>query len=126
MVMVAVAGCLQGEPGTTSTTHGPENLGQPLDIHVQNPTQRDAVLRFSLEGQDDFTFLMPARPVRPNVGAAYDGSVPPGSTLVVRDVELGVEHALTLPSGSEQVFVHIEVEDGNIAPEWSPGAYGYD
>ena len=127
MVMVAVAGCLQGEPGTTSTAHGPENLGQPLDIHVQNPTQRDAVLRFSLEGQDGFTFRMPAEPgLSPNVDHAYAGSVPPGSSLTILDVRLGVEKSLDLPNNIEWVHVHVQIEDGGIAPSWSHEFHGYD
>lgn len=121
-----LAGCVQDEPGTTSTTQGPRDLGQPLQINVQNPTSEDAVLRFTLPGQDAFTFRLPAEPgTSPNVGVAYAGSAPPGSTLHLLEPSTGATRSLDLPEGTQAVYVHVEFRDG-IDLAWSHEPYGYD
>jgi len=125
-LLCLVAGCAASQPGTTETTHGPADLGRPLQINVQNPTSKDAVLRFTLAGQDPFTFRLPADPgTSPNVGQAYSGSVPPESTLHLLEPSTGATRMLDLPPGSAPVYVHVQFDHG-IDLSWSHEPYGYD
>jgi hypothetical protein len=122
LLAVGLAGCGSpyGVQAPPPPVQGPTDLGQELHVDVANTGPDDLRLRIALAGQDEVRYRMTAgqrhgEAVVPHVGRAYDGSIPPGSEVVVREGDHEARLVVEDRGGPVWLLIEPSSDDGHLA-----------
>lgn len=133
LLALALAGCTTplGVQRPGDPVQGPTDLGQVLHIDVQNSDWGDLDLRITLAGQPEVRFHMTAgcrggECVVPHVARAYDGSIPPGSEVVVREGDREVRRVVEDRGGPAWLLIEPSSYDGSLTLARFDEQPGYD